>query len=76
MKPKGRKSVFDIDFFENLTGELAAPASREVEDIGDRIRAIREEKGVSLDELSKLTGFDVTFLSRIEKGEIQPQLGP
>jgi transcriptional regulator with XRE-family HTH domain len=75
MKPKGRKSVFDIDFFENLTGELAAPASREVEDIGDRIRAIREEKGVSLDELSKLTGFDVTFLSRIEKGEIQPQLG-
>ena len=75
MKPKGRKSVFDIDFFENLTGELAAPASREVEDIGDRIRAIREEKGVSLDELSKLTGFDVTFLAGIEKGEIQPQLG-
>jgi transcriptional regulator with XRE-family HTH domain len=75
MKPKGPKSVFEIDFFENLTGELAAPASREVEDIGNRIRAIREEKGVSLDELSKLTGFEVTFLSGIEKGDIQPQLG-
>jgi len=75
MKTKGRKSVFDIDFFEDLTGELAAPSSREVEAIGPRIRAIREEKGVSLDELAKLTGFDVAFLSGIEKGEVQPQLG-
>jgi transcriptional regulator with XRE-family HTH domain len=75
MKTKGRKSVFDMDFFEDLTGELAAPSSREVEAIGSRIRAIREEKGVSLEELSKLTGFDVAFLSGIEKGETQPQLG-
>lgn len=75
MKTKGRKSVFDMDFFEDLTGELAAPSSREVEAIGSRIRAIREEKGVSLEELSKLTGFDVAFLSGIEKGEVQPQLG-
>jgi transcriptional regulator with XRE-family HTH domain len=75
MKTKGRKSLLDIDFFENLTGELAAPASREVEDIGNRIRVIREEKGVSLEELSKLTGFDMGFLSGIERGEIQPQLG-
>ena len=56
MKPKGRKSVFD-DFFEDLTGELSAPSIREVEAIGDRIRSIREEKGVSLEDLSKLTGF-------------------
>ncbi|MGE5255867.1 MAG: helix-turn-helix domain-containing protein [Hyphomicrobiales bacterium] len=75
MKTKGRKSVFDIDFFEDLTGELAAPSSREVEAIGSRIRAIREEKGVPLDELSKLTGFEVSFLSGIEKGKVQPQLG-
>jgi transcriptional regulator with XRE-family HTH domain len=75
MKTKGRKSVFDFDFFEDLTGELAAPSSREVEAIGPRIRAIREEKSVSLDELSKLTGFEVAFLAGIEKGEVQPQLG-
>jgi transcriptional regulator with XRE-family HTH domain len=75
MKTKGPKSVFNIDFFEDLTGELAAPSSREVEAIGSRIRAIREEKAVSLDELSKLTGFDVAFLSGIEKGAVQPQLG-
>jgi transcriptional regulator with XRE-family HTH domain len=75
MKPKGRKSVFDVDFFENLTGELSAPSNREIEAIGDRIRAIREEKGASLEDLSKLTGFEVDFLAGIEKGEVQPQLG-
>jgi len=75
MKPKGRKSVFDVDFFENLTGELSAPSNREIEAIGDRIRAIREEKGASIEELSKLTGFEVDFLAGIEKGEVQPQLG-
>jgi quercetin dioxygenase-like cupin family protein len=28
-----------------------------------------------MEELSKLTGFDVAFLAGIEKGEVQPQLG-
>ena len=46
-----------------------------MEDIGQRIRKIREEKGLSLEELSKLTGFEVQFLSNLEKNEAQPQLG-
>lgn len=75
MKPSDRKSVFDIDFFENLTGDIAAPSARDIEDIGARIRAIREEKGVSLEDLSRLTGFEVAFLSGIETGQVQPQLG-
>lgn len=75
MTTKGRKSVFDIDFFEDLTGDIAAPSAKDIENIGARIRAIREEKGVSLEELSKLTGFEVAFLSGIETNQIQPQLG-
>jgi transcriptional regulator with XRE-family HTH domain len=75
MQTKDRKSVFEIDFFENLTGDIAAPSGKEIEDIGARIRAIREEKGASLEELSKLTGFEVSFLSGIESNQIQPQLG-
>jgi transcriptional regulator with XRE-family HTH domain len=75
MESKGRKSLFDVDFFEDLTGELSAPSGREVEAIGGRIRTLREGKGVSLEDLSRLTGFDVAFLSGIESGEIQPQLG-
>lgn len=75
MKPNGRKSVFDIDFFENLTGDIAAPSAKDIEDIGTRIRAIREEKGASLEDLSRLTGFEVAFLSGIESNQVQPQLG-
>jgi transcriptional regulator with XRE-family HTH domain len=75
METKGRKSVFDIDFFEDLTGDIAAPSAKEVEAIGARIRAIRLEKGTSLEELSRLTGFDVDFLSGIESNRVQPQLG-
>jgi transcriptional regulator with XRE-family HTH domain len=75
MTTQGRKSVFDIDFFEDLTGDIAAPSAKDIENIGARIRAIREEKGVSLEELSKLTGFEVAFLSGIETNQVQPQLG-
>jgi len=75
MEEKSRKPFLDIDFFENLTGEIQAEAPKGLEDIGQRIRKIREEKGVALEELSRLTGFDVKFLSSLEKNEAQPQLG-
>jgi transcriptional regulator with XRE-family HTH domain len=75
MEEKSRKPFLDIDFFENLTGDIPTKASKGVEDVGQRIRKIREEKGVTLEELSRLTGFDVEFLSSIEKNEAQPQLG-
>jgi len=75
MEEKNRKPYMDIDFFENLTGEIPAQPPRGVEDVGQRIRKIREEKGLALEELSRLTGFDVQFLSSIEKNEAQPQLG-
>ena len=75
MEEKSRKPFLDIDFFEDLTGEIPAKPSKGVEDVGQRIRKIREEKGVALEELSRLTGFDVEFLSSLEKNEAQPQLG-
>jgi transcriptional regulator with XRE-family HTH domain len=75
MEEKDREAVMDIDFFEDLTGEIPAEPRRGVEDVGQRIRDIREQKGLSLEELSKMTGFDVDFLSGIETKEIQPQLG-
>ena len=75
MEEKSRKPFMDIDFFEGLTGEIPAETPRGVEDVGQRIRKIREEKELTLEELSRLTGFDVQFLSSIEKNESQPQLG-
>ena len=74
MEKKNRPHL-DIDFFENLTGEISSAPVKSVDDIGQRVRKLREEKGLSLEELSRLTGFDVPFLSSIEKDEAQPQLG-
>ena len=65
----------NVDFFEDLTGDISTAEQSPVQEVGERIRQIREEKGLPLDELSNLTGFDVELLSKIEKNEVQPQLG-
>ncbi len=75
MEEKSPKHILNVDFFEGLTGDIQAEPAKGLEDVGQRIRKIREEKGLSLEELSKLTGFDVQFLSKLEKNEAQPQLG-
>ena len=75
MPEKTKKPHFDFDFFEDLTGDIPLEPPKSMDDVGDRILRIREEKDLSLDEISKMTGFDVEFLSRIESKELQPQLG-
>ena len=75
MQEKTKKPHFDFDFFEDLTGDIPLEPPKSVDDVGDRIMKIREEKNLSLDEISKMTGFDVEFLSKIESKELQPQLG-
>ena len=69
------KPYINVDFFEDLTGTIPEAGKEGVEEIGARIRTLREEKGLSREELSNLTGFDVGLLERIEKDEVQPQLG-
>jgi transcriptional regulator with XRE-family HTH domain len=69
------KPYINVDFFEDLTGVIPESPKEGVEEVGRRIKTLREEKGLSLDELSHMTGFEVAMLERIEKDEIQPQLG-
>jgi transcriptional regulator with XRE-family HTH domain len=75
MQEKTKKPHFDFDFFEDLTGDIPLEPPKSPDDVGDRIRKIRQQKDLSLDEISKMTGFDVEFLSKIENKELQPQLG-
>ena len=75
MEAKDRKGFMNIDFFADLTGDIPAEPEKGIGDIGERIRKLREEKGLSLEELSCLTGFEIGFLSSLEKNEAQPQLG-
>ena len=75
METKDKKPYINVDFFEDLTGDISESTSEGVEEIGKRIRILRDEKGLSLDEVSNLTGFDVGLLSNIETNKVQPQLG-
>ncbi|MFH2219178.1 MAG: helix-turn-helix transcriptional regulator, partial [Pseudomonadota bacterium] len=75
METKKQKPHINVDFFEDLTGDIALSKSAGEAEIGERIKLLREEKGLSLDELSNLTGFDVELLSNIETNTVQPQLG-
>ncbi|BBO77042.1 DNA-binding protein [Desulfosarcina widdelii] len=81
METSGKKPHINVDYFEDLTGRIdkstdsCASSEGEREDIGQRIKTIRESKGISLDELSHMTGFEVELLASIENCEVQPQLG-
>jgi len=75
MDTKKKPPHINVDFFEDLTGDISEAPRDGVEEIGKRIRILREEKGISLDELSNMTGFDVELLSNIENNIVQPQLG-
>jgi transcriptional regulator with XRE-family HTH domain len=75
METKKKPAHINVDFFEDLTGEISEAPHDGVEEIGKRIRILREEKGISLDELSNMTGFDVELLSNIENNIVKPQLG-
>ena len=75
MSKETTKPYINVDFFEDLTGSIPEAAKEGVEEIGRRIKSLRAEKGMSLDELSQMTGFEVDILHKIENDEIQPQLG-
>ncbi len=57
MEPKDQTPHINVDYFECLTGDISASDTEGVEDVGNRIQKIRKEKGLSLEELSQMTGF-------------------
>ena len=65
----------NVDYFEDLTGDIQNGESGPVDEVGTRIKLLREERGFTLEDLSDLTGFDVSQLEAIENGELKPQLG-
>jgi transcriptional regulator with XRE-family HTH domain len=75
MEKNSSKPHINVDFFEDLTGDIVAREDEGVEALGQKIKALRENKGMSLEAMSQMTGFDVETLSKIEQNVIQPQLG-
>jgi quercetin dioxygenase-like cupin family protein len=81
MAGRDTKPPINVDYFEDLTGKIelggteAGGIGASCELIGRRIARLREQRGISIDQLSQLTGFDCQMLQGIEKGDVCPQLG-
>ncbi len=65
----------NVDYFEDLTGDIKKGEAGPVDEVGTRIKLLREERGFTLEDLSDLTGFEVSQLESIENGDLKPQLG-
>ncbi|MCD4678107.1 MAG: XRE family transcriptional regulator [Desulfobacula sp.] len=65
----------NLDYFEDLTGNIKNGEKGDVDEVGKRIKQVREERGISIEDLSNLTGFDISRLKDIESGQEKPQLG-
>ncbi|MDX9787042.1 MAG: XRE family transcriptional regulator [Desulfobacterales bacterium] len=64
-----------LDYLDDLTGDIRPERLEKTVAIGDKIRQLRESKGITLSSLAGMTGFDEALLSDIENKEVQPQLG-
>jgi len=76
MSMPGEDSKRYQHFLKELTEHFEdKDTSDAIESVGERIKNIRETKGISIEELSTRTGFPVDLLSQIESQAISPQIG-
>ncbi|MDD9302539.1 MAG: helix-turn-helix transcriptional regulator [Desulfobacter sp.] len=75
MEKEDKIPHINVDYFEDLTGHISDGKAGDVDEVGTRIRQLRKERGISLADLSSLTGFKVEKLEAIEAGREKPQLG-
>ncbi|MCP3900527.1 MAG: XRE family transcriptional regulator [Desulfobacteraceae bacterium] len=73
-KEKGIPHI-NVDYFEDLTGDIDESNKSDIDGVGARIKELREKKGISIEDLSKLTGFTTEKLQAIEDGIDKPKLG-
>ena len=76
LSPAKRKAAKHGDFLTDLDN-LAhlKEMDREKESLGDRIRRVREMRGLTIRDLSSRTGIDIDTLERTESSEMIPALG-
>lgn len=74
--PAKRKAAKHGDFLTDLANlEHLKEIDREKESLGDRIRRVREMRGLTIKDLSSRTGIDIDTLERTESSEMIPALG-
>jgi transcriptional regulator with XRE-family HTH domain len=67
------RSEQEKDFMESIGPEV--PVEHITASVGERVRQVRDKRGLSLEDVSQRTGIDVSMLSQIEEGAVAPPLG-
>ena len=62
-------------FLEGISKHCGSEESEELGPLGERVKKIREEKGLTLADVSSRTGIDQSYLKLIESEEVSPPLG-
>jgi transcriptional regulator with XRE-family HTH domain len=79
MEKKPKKGAFNPADMDDYITHPAVGRREEVEapadTLGSRLQRIREQKGLSLEDLSSRTGLDVELLRKMERDEYTPPLG-
>lgn len=63
-----------LNISKNAFFDESVTRKRDTSSVGDRIRILRQEKGISLSELAEKAGISATYLCQIEKGHALPSL--
>lgn len=61
--------------FMDTIGPEPPPEEDILVDVGSRVRSVRENRGLSLEDISQRTNIQTDVLQRIESGEMAPPLG-
>ncbi len=64
----------EMDFMENI-GPEAGTQDEELVNVGERVRKVRTQRGLSPEDIVQRTGIDHATLTAIEGGEMAPPLG-
>ncbi len=76
MIPVEKVNKYYEEYIEEISSKLD---SVEVQQpgllIGEKIKKIRETKGLTIEDVAKKTGFSKEFLENIENGKVSPPLG-
>lgn len=69
-KQEGKDFLDTLSEYSSLAG-----APQKALPVGERVKMIRKQKGLTLEDLSSRTGYDVSMLKEIEDDMVSPPLG-
>ncbi len=76
MIPEEKINKYYEEYIEEISSKLdSVETPKPAMLIGEKIKDIREKKGLSIEDVAKKTGFSKEFLKDIEDGKVSPPLG-